>query len=160
MAEQLIIATSSDKAERYATLVPQIEALISNEKDVVANLSNIAAALKQTMNFFWVGFYVVKGNELVLGPFQGPVACTRIGFGKGVCGASWKEKKVMLVPNVDEFPGHIACASESKSEIVLPAFKNNEVALVLDVDSDQLNDFDETDERYLQQVMRLIEKFI
>jgi L-methionine (R)-S-oxide reductase len=160
MAEQLIIATSSDKAERYATLVPQIEALISNEKDVVANLSNIAAALKQTMNFFWVGFYVVKGNELVLGPFQGPIACTRIGFGKGVCGASWKEKKVMLVPNVDEFPGHIACASESKSEIVLPAFKNNEVALVLDVDSDQLNDFDETDERYLQQVMRLIEKFI
>jgi L-methionine (R)-S-oxide reductase len=164
MAEQLIIATSSNKAERYATLVPQIEALVGDEKDVVANLSNIAAALKQTMNFFWVGFYLVKETadrqELVLGPFQGPIACTRIGFGKGVCGAGWKEKKVMLVPNVDEFPGHIACASESKSEIVLPAFKNNEVALVLDVDSDHLNDFDETDERYLQQVMRLIEKFI
>jgi L-methionine (R)-S-oxide reductase len=160
MAEQLIITSSTDKAERYATLVPQIEALIGDEKDVVANLSNIAAALKQTMNFFWVGFYLVKENELVLGPFQGPIACTRISFGKGVCGASWKEKKVLIVPNVDEFPGHIACSSDSKSEIVLPALKNNEVALVLDIDSDQLNDFDETDERYLLQVMRLIEKFI
>jgi L-methionine (R)-S-oxide reductase len=160
MAEQLIITTSTDKAERYATLVPQIEALIGDEKDVVANLSNIAAALKQTINFFWVGFYLVKENELVLGPFQGPIACTRIGFGKGVCGACWKEKNVLIVPNVEEFPGHIACSSDSKSEIVLPAFKNNEVALVLDVDSDQLNDFDKTDERYLQQIMRLIEKFI
>jgi L-methionine (R)-S-oxide reductase len=160
MAEQLIIATSTDKAERYKTLVPQIEALIGDEKDVVANLSNIAAALKQTMNFFWVGFYIVKNDQLVLGPFQGPIACTRINFGKGVCGASWKEKKVILVPDVEEFPGHIACSSDSKSEIVLPAFKNNEVALVLDVDSDLLNDFDATDEKYLNQVMRFIEKFI
>jgi L-methionine (R)-S-oxide reductase len=160
MAEQLIIASSTDKAERYKTLVPQIEALIGDEKDVVANLSNIAAALKQTMNFFWVGFYIVRNDQLVLGPFQGPIACTRINFGKGVCGASWKEKKVILVPDVEEFPGHIACSSDSKSEIVLPAFKNNEVALVLDVDSDQLNDFDATDEKYLSQVMRFIEKFI
>lgn len=160
MSEQLIIASSTDKAERYKTLVPQIEALIGDEKDVVANLSNIAAALKQTMNFFWVGFYIVKDNQLVLGPFQGPIACTRINFGKGVCGTSWKEKKVILVPDVEEFPGHIACSSDSKSEIVLPAFKNNEVALVLDVDSDQLNDFDSTDEKYLSEVMRFIEKFI
>ncbi len=160
MAEQLIIAASTDKEERYKTLVPQIEALIGEEKDVVANLSNIAAALKQTMNFFWVGFYIVRNEQLVLGPFQGPIACTRINFGKGVCGTSWKEKKVILVPDVEEFPGHIACSSDSKSEIVLPAFKNGEVALVLDVDSDQLNDFDTTDEKYLNQVMRFIEKFL
>ncbi len=160
MAEQLIIPTSTDKASRYASLVPQIKALIETESDVVANLSNVAAALKQAMNFFWVGFYIVKRNELVLGPFQGPIACTRIGFGKGVCGASWKEKKVMLVPNVDEFPGHIACSSDSKSEIVLPAFKNGEVALVLDVDSDVLNDFDEVDEKHLQEVMKIVESFI
>ena len=160
MAEQLIIASSIDKAGRYKTLLPQIDSLVAGEPDVVANLSNIAAALKQTMNFFWVGFYLVKKNELVLGPFQGPIACTRIALGKGVCGASWKEKKVIIVPNVDEFPGHIACSSDSKSEIVLPAFKNGEVALILDVDSDVLNDFDETDEKYLQEVMRIIEKFV
>lgn len=160
MAEELIIAQSADKAEKYKTLVPQIEALVQGENDVVANLSNVAAALKQTMNFFWVGFYLVKDNQLVLGPFQGPIACTRINFGKGVCGASWKEKKTILVPNVDDFPGHIACSSASKSEIVLPAFKNGEVALVLDVDSDQLNDFDETDAKALEQVMRIVEKFL
>jgi L-methionine (R)-S-oxide reductase len=160
MAENLIIAESTDKASRYKTLVPQIEALTSGEPDLIANLSNIAAALRQTMNFFWVGFYIVKNNELVLGPFQGPIACTRIGFGKGVCGGCWKEKKVMLVPNVDEFPGHIACSSDSKSEIVLPAFRNGEVALVLDVDSDKLNDFDETDQKYLTEVMRIIEKLM
>lgn len=160
MAENLIIAESTDKASRYKTLVPQIEALTAGEPDLIANLSNIAAALRQTMNFFWVGFYLVKNNELVLGPFQGPIACTRIGFGKGVCGACWKEKKVMLVPDVDAFPGHIACSSDSKSEIVLPAFKNGEVALVLDVDSDKLNDFDETDQTYLTEVMHIIEKMI
>jgi L-methionine (R)-S-oxide reductase len=157
MAEELIISTATDKRERYETLIPQIESLVSGEPDQIANLSNIVAALKQTMNFFWVGFYIVKDNQLVLGPFQGPIACTRINFGKGVCGASWKEKKTILVPNVDEFPGHIACSSASKSEIVLPAFKNNEVALVLDVDSDVLNDFDETDRRALEKVMRIIE---
>jgi len=160
MAEELIISTSADKQERYSTLIPQIESLISEEPDFIANLSNIAAALKQTMDFFWVGFYLVKKDQLVLGPFQGPIACTRINFGKGVCGASWKEKKTILVPNVDEFPGHIACSSASKSEIVLPAFKNGEVALVLDVDSDQLNDFDETDQIALEKLMRLIEKLL
>jgi L-methionine (R)-S-oxide reductase len=160
MAENLIITQSIDKAERYKTLVPQIEALTAGEPDLIANLSNIAAALRQTMNFFWVGFYLVKNNELVLGPFQGPIACTRIAFGKGVCGASWKEKKIIIVPNVDEFPGHIACSSDSKSEIVLPAMKNGEVVLILDVDSDQLSDFDETDGIYLSQVMNIIEKFI
>lgn len=167
MAEQLIVDITQSKAERYQSLLPQIEALIDGEKDVTANLANITAALRQSMNFFWVGFYIVKNNaepagrqELVLGPFQGPIACSRIAFGKGVCGTSWKEKKILLVPNVDEFPGHIACSSDSKSEIVLPAFKNNEVALVLDVDSDQLNDFDATDEKYLSQLMKLIERFI
>ena len=160
MAEELIIANSTDKQERYNALLPQIEGLITGEPDVVANLSNIAAALKQTMNFFWVGFYIVKNNELVLGPFQGPIACTRIGFGKGVCGASWKEKKVILVPDVEQFPGHIACSSASKSEMVLPAFKNGEVALVLDVDSDKLDDFDEADAAALGKLMRIVEKFL
>ena len=160
MAEQLAIATSADKAERYKILIPQITSLVEGETDVVANLSNTVAALRQTMNFFWVGFYLVKENQLVLGPFQGPIACTRINFGKGVCGASWKEKKTILVPDVEEFPGHIACSSDSKSEIVLPAFKNNEVALVLDVDSDKLNDFDDTDAHYLERVIRIVEKFI
>jgi GAF domain-containing protein len=160
MAEELIIAHSTDKKDKYQALLPQLESLIGEENDVIANLANIAAALKQTMNFFWVGFYLVKGNELVLGPFQGPIACTRIQLGKGVCGAAWKEKKTIVVPNVDEFPGHIACSSASKSEIVLPAFKNNAVALVLDVDSHQLNDFDKTDQEELEKVMRLIEKFL
>src|SRR6267154_6395517 len=155
MAENLIIATSTTKAERYEMLLPQIESLVTGESDLVANLSNIAAALKQTFNFFWVGFYLVKENELVLGPFQGPIACTRIGLGKGVCGTSWKEKRTIIVPNVDEFPGHIACSSDSKSEIVLPAFKNDQVFLVLDVDSDRLDDFDQTDGFYLGQLMKL-----
>ncbi|MFZ2906182.1 MAG: GAF domain-containing protein [Cyclobacteriaceae bacterium] len=167
MAEELTISTSSDKQERYAMLIPQIHSLVEGEQDLTANLANIAAALKQAMNFFWVGFYLVKNSaqsverqELVLGPFQGPIACTRISFGKGVCGSSWGEKKVILVPDVEEFPGHIACSSASKSEIVLPAFKNGEVALVLDVDSDKLNDFDAVDERELSKVMQLIEKFL
>lgn len=160
MAEELIIIDSKDKGERYKSLIPQIEALVSGETDLIANLSNIAAALRESMQFFWVGFYIVKGDELVLGPFQGPIACTRIKIGKGVCGTVWKEKKTMIVPNVDEFPGHIACSSASKSEIVLPAFSKNEVALVLDVDSDKLDDFDRTDEKYLEQLMRIIEKFL
>ena len=160
MAEELIIAPTTDKAERYATLIPQIESLVTGEPDLVANLSNIAAALRQTLNFFWVGFYLVKNDQLVLGPFQGPIACTRINFGKGVCGTSWKEKKTILVPDVEAFPGHIACSSASKSEIVLPAFKNGEVALVLDVDSDVLNDFDSTDQRELEKVMHIIENLL
>ena len=159
MAETLIISQSADKASKYKTLIPQIEALISGEPDLIANLANIAAALKQAMNFLWVGFYLVKNNELVLGPFQGPIACTRIAMGKGVCGASWKEKKIFIVPNVDEFPGHIACSSDSKSEIVLPAIKNGEVTLVLDVDNDNLNDFDDTDALYLKQIVDMIERF-
>lgn len=160
MAEQLTISSSTDKKERYQTLIPQISALTEGEPDLIANLSNIAAALKQSMNFFWVGFYLVKDEQLVLGPFQGPIACTRIGFGKGVCGSAWKEKRTIVVPNVDEFPGHIACSSASRSEIVLPAFKNGKVALVLDVDSDRLHDFDAEDEKALGQLMRLIEKML
>jgi L-methionine (R)-S-oxide reductase len=164
MAENLIIATSAKKEERYEILLPQIESLVIGESDLIANLSNITAALKQTFNFFWVGFYLVKENsgkqELVLGPFQGPIACTRIGFGKGVCGTCWKEKETIIVPNVDEFPGHIACSSDSKSEIVLPAFKDGKVFLVLDVDSDRLNDFDEMDAAQLEQLMRIIERTI
>ena len=160
MAEELIVSASADKKEKYESLLPQIEGLVMGEPDLIANLANIAAALHQGMNFFWVGFYLVKDDELVLGPFQGPIACTRIRLGKGVCGKSWEDKKTIIVPNVDEFPGHIACSSASKSEIVLPAFKNNEVALVLDVDSDKLNDFDETDREALEKVMRLIEKFL
>ncbi len=160
MAEELIIATNADKKEKYHSLLPQLEALINDEADLVANLSNIAAALKQTFGFFWVGFYIVKNDQLVLGPFQGPIACTRINFGKGVCGTSWKEQKTIVVPDVEQFPGHIACSSASKSEIVLPAFKENKVALVLDVDSDELNDFDNTDAEGLEKVMRLIEKFL
>lgn len=158
MAEELIIAASTDKQGRYDTLIPQIEALVQGETDLIANLSNIAAALKQTLGFFWVGFYIVKNNQLVLGPFQGPIACTRIDFGKGVCGSSWKEKKTILVPNVEEFPGHIACNSASQSEIVLPAFKKNgDVALVLDVDSDKLDDFDQSDQIALERLMKIIE---
>jgi L-methionine (R)-S-oxide reductase len=164
MAENLDIAISSDKVTRYQTLLPQIEALISGEPDLIANLSNIAAALKQTFNFFWVGFYIVKDapplslpsgerGSLVLGPFQGPIACTRIGFGKGVCGAAWRERKTIIVPDVDLFPGHIACSSASKSEIVVPVLANNEVAMVLDIDSDQLNSFDETDKLFLEKIV-------
>lgn len=160
MAEELIISTSTSKEERYEMLLPQIEALVSGESDLIANLSNISAALKQTMNFFWVGFYLVKDDQLVLGPFQGPIACTRINYGKGVCGASWKEKRVILVPDVEAFPGHIACSSASKSEIVLPAFQNGEVSLILDVDSDKLNDFDAVDEQALSRLMRVVERIL
>lgn len=160
MAEELVIPTTTDKAERYRQLLPQLEALVSDEPDLVANLANLAAALRQTLGFFWVGFYLVKQDELVLGPFQGPVACTRIARGKGVCGAAWLQKQTLIVPNVDEFPGHIACNSASRSEIVLPAFKDGEVALVLDVDSDHLAAFDETDRSCLEQVMRLVERLL
>ncbi|HEV7738689.1 MAG TPA: GAF domain-containing protein [Chlamydiales bacterium] len=160
MAENLVISLSTEKKERYEVLIPQIVSLVEGEKDFVANLSNVAAALRQTMGFYWVGFYLVKDNQLVLGPFQGPIACTRINFGKGVCGTSWKEKRTILVPDVDEFPGHIACSSDSKSEVVLPAFKDDDVVLVLDVDSDKLNDFDEVDVMYLEKVMRIVESFV
>lgn len=157
MAEELIVSTSADKNERYQTLIPQLQALVSGETDVIANLSNIVAALKQTMDFFWVGFYIVRDSQLVLGPFQGPVACTRIDFGKGVCGTAWKDRETIIVPDVEKFPGHIACSSASRSEIVLPVFKNNAVAMVLDVDSEKLNDFDDNDRKALAHVIKIIE---
>ncbi len=160
MAEELILSTSEDKAEKYSSLLPQIEGLVMGEKDITANLANIASALKYGMEFFWVGFYLVKEEELVLGPFQGPIACTRIRKGKGVCGTSWEQGKTIIVEDVDEFPGHIACSSDSRSEIVLPAFKNGEVFLILDVDSSSVGDFDATDEVFLSKVIKLIEAFI
>lgn len=155
MAEDLQIIKGSRKAQ-YESLIPQIEGLLYGENDLVANLANISAALKEQFAFFWVGFYWVKDEELVLGPFQGPVACTRIKKGKGVCGASWEQAKTLIVPNVEEFPGHIACSSLSKSEIVLPLIRNGKVLGVLDVDSEHLDHFDETDAIYLQQIIDLI----
>jgi GAF domain-containing protein len=152
MSENLFIPTEASKAEKYEAILPQIEALISGEPDLYANLANISSVLKQGFDFFWVGFYLVKGEQLVLGPFQGPIACTRIAIGKGVCGTAWKEGKTQLVPDVDAFPGHIACSSASRSEIVVPVLKNGEVKMVLDVDSDQLNDFDDVDRAYLEQL--------
>jgi L-methionine (R)-S-oxide reductase len=155
MAEDLHIGRGS-KEEQYLSLIPQIKGLVSGEPDLVANLANIAAALKEQFDFFWVGFYLVKEEELVLGPFQGPVACTRIRKGRGVCGTSWSQGNTIIVPDVEKFPGHIACSSISKSEIVVPLFKNNEVWGVLDVDSDQYNSFDETDTQFLQEIVALI----
>lgn len=156
MAEDLIINRDITKEQQYKTLIPQIDALLYGEDDFVANMANVAAALKEQFNWFWVGFYLVKNEELVLAPFQGPVACTRIRKGKGVCGTSWQNNEVLIVPNVDEFPGHIACAAASKSEIVLPLVKNGEVIGVLDVDSEFLDHFDETDKVNLQQVIDIL----
>lgn len=155
MAEDLTIHKGS-KEEQYINLLPQIKGLLTGEDDLIANLANIAAALKEQFNFFWVGFYLVKEEQLVLGPFQGPVACTRIAYNRGVCGSSWAQKQTLIVPNVEEFPGHIACSSLSKSEIVIPLFKNNEVYGVLDVDSSELNTFDEIDEKYLKEILALL----
>lgn len=158
MAETLYLS-ATDKAGKYQELLPQLEALITGEPDLTANLANITAGLREAFGFFWVGFYLVKNDQLVLGPFQGPIACTRIGFGKGVCGTSWAEKRTQLVPDVDAFPGHIACSSASKSEIVVPVFnKSGEVEMVLDVDSDQLADFDLIDQQYLEQLAQIIQK--
>lgn len=148
MAEDLTIV-SGEKSAIYDSLIPQIKALVGEETDLVANLANVAAAIKQTFGFFWVGFYLVKDDELVLGPFQGPIACTRIALGKGVCGTCWEKGKTIVVDDVDAFPGHIACSSLSKSEIVVPVIKNETVVAVLDVDSDTLSTFDETDAHYL-----------
>ncbi|MGN6354177.1 MAG: GAF domain-containing protein [Parafilimonas sp.] len=155
MAEDLHVIQGT-KEEQYQSLIPQIKALIAGETDVTANLANVSAALKEQFKWFWVGFYIVKNNELVVGPFQGPVACTRIKKGKGVCGTSWAEAKTIIVEDVEKFPGHIACSSLSKSEIVIPAFKNGNVIAVLDVDSEDLNHFDETDARYLEQIVKLL----
>lgn len=155
MSENLLLTPGLAKAVRYAELYPQIEALTAAEADCTANLANTAAALRQAFGFFWVGFYVVKGDELVLGPFQGPIACTRIRRGRGVCGTSWAEARTVLVPDVEAFPGHIACSADSKSEIVVPVLKAGQVVAVLDVDSDRLADFDHDDQRALEQLMQL-----
>ena len=161
MAETLDLPTTTDRAEVYAALYPQIEALVASESDLVANLANVAAALKEAFSFFWVGFYLVKEGQLVLGPFQGPIACTRIPFHKGVCGACYTERKTIIVPDVDQFPGHIACSSASKSEVVVPVFnRNGTVAMVLDVDSDQLDDFTQADADGLEKIVRLLERKI
>jgi len=156
MAEDLIIIKTESKEQQYESLVPQIEALLTGEEDVIANLANVAAALKEQFGWLWVGFYLVKGDELVLGPFQGPVACTRIRKGKGVCGKAWEDAKTIIVEDVDLFPGHIACSSASRSEIVLPLFKNGIVAAVLDVDSAELSQFDEVDERHLNEIISFV----
>ena len=155
MAEVLTIATGN-KAERYATLLPQMTALLEGETDLIAGMANLSAALSQTFGFFWTGFYRVLGDKLVLGPFQGPIACTRIAFGKGVCGTAWERAETVIVPDVDAFPGHIACNSASRSEIVVPVKADGKVIAVLDIDSDQLNMFDEVDQYFLEQMVALL----
>jgi GAF domain-containing protein len=156
MSEDLQIITGS-KAEQYQTLLPQVKALIEGEPDLVANLANIAGALKEQFNWLWIGFYLVKKDELVLGPFQGPVACTRIKKGRGVCGTSWAAASTLIVPDVEKFPGHIACSSLSRSEIVVPIIRNNEVVGVLDADSEALDQYDETDQKYLEEIVSWLE---
>ena len=153
MSEDLHIAAGS-KTDRYTSLLPQIKALVEGETDGVANLANIAAAIKEQFGWLWVGFYLVKNNELVVGPFQGPVACTRIRKGRGVCGTSWEKAATLIVPDVEAFPGHIACSSLSRSEIVVPVFYNGEVIGVLDADSAELNDFDTEDQHWLEEVVK------
>lgn len=155
MAEDLHIAKGS-KQEQYIALVPQVKGLLEGETDLIANLANIAGALKEQFGWLWVGFYIVRGEELVLGPFQGPVACTRIRYGKGVCGTAWKEAMTVIVPNVEEFPGHIACSSLSKSEIVIPIIRDKKVKAVLDVDSTALNEFSAVDQKYLEDIIAMI----
>ena len=152
MAEDLSIAKGT-KEEQYKTLLPQINALITGEPDLIANLANICGALKEQFNWLWVGFYLVKQNELVLAPFQGPVACTRIQKSRGVCGTAWQQAQTLVVPDVEKFPGHISCSSLSKSEIVIPIIRKEEVVGVLDVDSELLNNFDEIDKKYLEELV-------
>ena len=156
MAEDLYV-TEGNKEDQYNNLIPQLEGLLHGEDDLVANMSNVSAALKQQFGFFWVGFYLVKQDELVLGPFQGPVACTRIQRGRGVCGSAWEKGITLIVPDVSKFPGHIACSSLSKSEIVIPIKQKGNIVGVLDVDSDSLNAFDKIDEMYLEKILGLIE---
>ena len=155
MAEDLTLVKGT-KEEQYQSLLPQIKALLHGEPDLIANMANISAALKEQFGWLWVGFYLVKNDELVLGPFQGPVACTRIKKGRGVCGAAWAERRTLIVPDVEKFPGHIACSSLSKSEIVVPLKKENEVWAILDVDSEYLDSFDETDKIYLEKFVKLL----
>ncbi|MDN5296935.1 MAG: L-methionine (R)-S-oxide reductase [Bacteroidota bacterium] len=153
---EAISVSATDKRSKYEELFPQLVSLIGLESDTIANMANLCAALKDTFNFLWIGFYIVKVDQLVLGPFQGPIACTRIGFGKGVCGTAWKNGKTLVVPDVNAFPGHIACSSLSKSEIVVPIINNEKVIAVLDVDSDQEAFFDEIDAQYLEKIVRLL----
>jgi GAF domain-containing protein len=155
MAEDLHVITGT-RTEQYKSLLPQIKGLLEGETDLVANLANVAAALKEQFGWLWVGFYLVKNNELVVGPFQGPVACTRIKKGKGVCGSSWAKAETIIVPDVEKFPGHIACSSLSKSEIVIPIIRANQVLGVLDVDSTELNQFDDVDAHYLSEIINLV----
>jgi len=155
MADDINII-QGNKEEQYRSIIPQISALLEGEPDQIANLANMAAALKQQFGWFWVGFYLVKSDELVLGPFQGPVACTRIRKGKGVCGSSWEQARTLIVPDVALFPGHIACSSLSKSEIVIPLLKNGMVIGVLDIDSELPDQFDETDQQYLEEIVKLL----
>ncbi len=156
MAEDLIL-TTGNKAEAYNGLLPQIAALLDGEPDLIANLSNICGALKEQFNWFWIGFYIVKIDELVLGPFQGPVACTRIKKGRGVCGTAWAKSITLIVPDVDLFPGHIACSSKSRSEIVVPVIRFNKVVAVLDIDSEFLNTYDEVDQQFLEKIIDLVQ---
>jgi len=158
MAEDLTII-SGNKTEQYESLLPQVKGLLEGETDLVANLANVVAALKEQFGWLWIGFYLVKNDELVLGPFQGPVACTRIRKGKGVCGTSWEKEEVLIVPDVEKFPGHIACNSLSKSEIVLPIIRNGNVVAVLDVDSSEYDQFDATDKKFLSGIIDIIPGF-
>jgi L-methionine (R)-S-oxide reductase len=161
MAESLLLPQTTDRAAIYDSLLPQLVALTEGETDLTANLANLAAALKEAFGFFWVGFYLKREGQLVLGPFQGPIACTRIAFDKGVCGAAYTRRETLLVPDVEQFPGHIACSSASKSEVVVPVFdRTGDVAMVLDVDSDLLNDFSQADVDGLEAVGRLITRFL
>ena len=160
MAEEIIVSESEKKASKYELLLPQIIALIRDEPDVIANQANLVAALKTGMNFFWVGFYKVAGDELVLGPFQGPVACTRIARGRGVCGTVGEKNQTIIVPDVDKFPGHIACSPESRSEIVVPVIRDKEGLYVLDVDSTVLNDFSHTDKIWLEKLLKMEEEYV
>ena len=161
MVDTLFVAGKhATKEEKYEVLLPQLKALVEGESDLIANLANLMAGIKEAMDFLWVGVYFVKVQELVLGPFQGPLACTRIGFGKGVCGTAWKEKRTIIVSDVELFLGHIACSTLSRSEIVLPVFRQGEVFMIFDVDSKDLACFDEIDQHYLQQVVYLIEAII
>ena len=153
--ETLTISGNS-KQEKYAFLLPQVEAVMDSSVDIIANMANMAAMLHETFGFWWTGFYRVIGNELILGPFQGPLACTRIAYGRGVCGTAWKERHTLVVPDVEQFPGHIACSSASRSEIVVPVFQNDEVIAVLDIDSDRLATFDETDSAYLEKAVKFL----
>lgn len=157
MSHSLLVEHRLSKDDKYKSLIPQLESLVSGEEDTIANYANISAALKMVFNFFWVGFYIVKKEELVLGPFQGTIACTRIKYGKGVCGTAWKEKRIVIVEDVNLFPGHIACDAASQSEIVLPLFYKDEVIAVLDIDSEHLNHFDEIDAQYLSKIVKLLE---